>query len=170
MMMPMLVFWMLMCCTAVRAELGPRGSPMWMLWRAHTRRASRTVNHPPPAPRSATVVPSATWRASMTWSGFCQASRSGGSSNPRSWGANNRGFRGGAAGSCGTAAFLGKPVIVEDIALDPLWADYRDLALAHGKIDRIRSDDSVPLDNPFVGRGSAQSGYGRHDGADGTWR
>jgi len=36
------------------------------------------------------------------------------------------------AGSCGTAAFLGKEVIVEDIATDPLWADYKALALAHG--------------------------------------
>jgi PAS domain S-box-containing protein len=36
------------------------------------------------------------------------------------------------AGSCGTAAFLGRPVFVSDIANDPLWADYRDLALAHG--------------------------------------
>ena len=35
------------------------------------------------------------------------------------------------AGSCGTAAYRGQPVIVEDIATDPLWADYRDLALSH---------------------------------------
>lgn len=35
-------------------------------------------------------------------------------------------------GSCGTAAYTGKPVIVSDIARDPLWADYRDLALSHG--------------------------------------
>ncbi|HUR56068.1 MAG TPA: PAS domain S-box protein, partial [Opitutaceae bacterium] len=35
-------------------------------------------------------------------------------------------------GSCGTAAFRGEAVIVEDIATDPLWADYRELALAHG--------------------------------------
>ncbi|WP_119156618.1 EAL and GGDEF domain-containing protein [Caldimonas tepidiphila] len=35
-------------------------------------------------------------------------------------------------GSCGTAAHLGRPVIVRDIANDPLWADFRDLALAHG--------------------------------------
>jgi PAS domain S-box-containing protein len=34
-------------------------------------------------------------------------------------------------GSCGTAAYRGEPVIVEDIATDPLWADYRDLALPH---------------------------------------
>src|SRR6201988_1660779 len=35
------------------------------------------------------------------------------------------------AGSCGTAAFTGKQVIVQDIATDPLWKDYRDLALPH---------------------------------------
>src|SRR2546426_2217427 len=35
-------------------------------------------------------------------------------------------------GSCGTAAFLKKPVIVSDIASDPLWVDYRDVALSHG--------------------------------------
>src|ERR1700692_1440298 len=35
------------------------------------------------------------------------------------------------AGSCGTAAYRGQPVIVEDIAADPLWADYRELALPH---------------------------------------
>jgi GAF domain-containing protein len=34
------------------------------------------------------------------------------------------------AGSCGTAAHRGEPVIVEDIATDPLWADFGDLALA----------------------------------------
>ncbi|WP_194726363.1 sensor domain-containing protein [Noviherbaspirillum malthae] len=32
-------------------------------------------------------------------------------------------------GSCGTAAYLGEPIIVADINTDPLWADYRDLAL-----------------------------------------
>ncbi|HVX12194.1 MAG TPA: PAS domain S-box protein [Pirellulales bacterium] len=35
-------------------------------------------------------------------------------------------------GSCGTAAYRGEPVIVSDIATDPLWADFRDLALSHG--------------------------------------
>jgi two-component sensor histidine kinase len=37
-----------------------------------------------------------------------------------------------AVGSCGTAAFRGEPVFVSDIASDPLWADFRDLALSHG--------------------------------------
>lgn len=36
------------------------------------------------------------------------------------------------AGSCGTAAHLNERVIVEDVVTDPLWEDYRDLALEHG--------------------------------------
>ncbi len=36
------------------------------------------------------------------------------------------------AGSCGTSVYRQKPVIVTNIATDPLWEDYRDLALAHG--------------------------------------
>ncbi len=36
------------------------------------------------------------------------------------------------AGSCGTAAFRKKQVIVSDIHADPLWEDYRDLAATHG--------------------------------------
>lgn len=35
-------------------------------------------------------------------------------------------------GSCGTAMWRGKPVIVTDILADPLWEDYRDLATASG--------------------------------------
>ena len=35
-------------------------------------------------------------------------------------------------GSCGTAAYTGHTVITTDIATDPLWADFKDLALAHG--------------------------------------
>ena len=45
------------------------------------------------------------------------------------------------AGSCGTAAYRREVVIVEDIATDPLWADYKHLAL---KFD-LRSCWSVPL-------------------------
>ena len=45
------------------------------------------------------------------------------------------------AGSCGTAAFRGAPVIVTDIAEDPLWADYRDLAGTHG----LRACWSTPV-------------------------
>jgi diguanylate cyclase (GGDEF)-like protein/PAS domain S-box-containing protein len=36
-----------------------------------------------------------------------------------------------ASGSCGTAIFRAKPVIVTDIATDPLWERNRDLALCH---------------------------------------
>ena len=36
------------------------------------------------------------------------------------------------AGSCGTAAYRRERVIVRDIATDPLWADYRDLANTYG--------------------------------------
>ena len=36
-----------------------------------------------------------------------------------------------AAASCGTAAFTKNPVYVADIATDPLWAQFKDLALAH---------------------------------------
>src|SRR5258708_7316804 len=40
-------------------------------------------------------------------------------------------FIGTAAGSCGTAAYRAQQVIVSDIATDPLWTDFRELALAH---------------------------------------
>ncbi|CAD5277149.1 MULTISPECIES: PAS domain S-box protein [unclassified Imperialibacter] len=36
------------------------------------------------------------------------------------------------AGSCGTAAHRKQQVIVSDIAQDPLWVNYRDIALANG--------------------------------------
>jgi len=35
-------------------------------------------------------------------------------------------------GSCGTAAFTGRRVIVSDINSDPLWGDYKELALSYG--------------------------------------
>ena len=35
-------------------------------------------------------------------------------------------------GSCGTAAYRREPVIVKDIKTDPLWAQIRKHALAHG--------------------------------------
>lgn len=37
-----------------------------------------------------------------------------------------------AGGSCGTAAYRRRPVAVADIATDPLWAAFRDLAAAAG--------------------------------------
>jgi len=44
-------------------------------------------------------------------------------------------------GSCGTAAFTRCQVIVSDIARDPLWADFRNLALRHG----LRACWSTPV-------------------------
>jgi PAS domain S-box-containing protein len=49
-----------------------------------------------------------------------------------------------AAGSCGTAAYRREPVIVEDIATDPLWEAYRDSALPHG----LRACWSTPILDP----------------------
>src|SRR6476660_928247 len=48
---------------------------------------------------------------------------------------------GNSAGSCGTAAYRAEQVIVSDIATDPLWADFRDLALAHS----LRACWSTPV-------------------------
>ncbi len=45
------------------------------------------------------------------------------------------------AGSCGTAAFRREQVIAADIQIDPLWADYRELAAAHG----LRACWSTPI-------------------------
>lgn len=39
---------------------------------------------------------------------------------------------GSGAGSCGTAAYEKRLVIVNDISTDPLWKDYKDLAATHG--------------------------------------
>ena len=48
---------------------------------------------------------------------------------------------GACAGSCGTAAYLGAAVFVSDIATDPLWADYKEIALPHG----LRACWSIPI-------------------------
>jgi GAF domain-containing protein len=45
------------------------------------------------------------------------------------------------AGSCGTAAYRGRPVYVTDIANDPLWDAYREYALLHG----LRACWSTPI-------------------------
>jgi PAS domain S-box-containing protein len=50
------------------------------------------------------------------------------------------------AGSCGTAVYRREQVIVEDIATDPLWADYREMALPHS----LRACWSTPV---FSSRG-----------------
>jgi len=44
-------------------------------------------------------------------------------------------------GSCGTAAYRKQPVVVSDIASDPLWTEYRQLALPHG----LRACWSTPI-------------------------
>ncbi|WP_240788901.1 PAS domain S-box protein [Psychroserpens sp. NJDZ02] len=44
-------------------------------------------------------------------------------------------------GSCGTAAFTKKPIIVSDISTDKLWVDYKDLALSHN----LKSCWSIPI-------------------------
>jgi PAS domain S-box-containing protein len=50
------------------------------------------------------------------------------------------------AGSCGTAAYRREQVVVEDIATDPLWANYLELALPHS----LRACWSTPV---FSSRG-----------------
>jgi PAS domain S-box-containing protein len=50
-------------------------------------------------------------------------------------------FIGPSVGSCGTAAYRAEQVIVSDIAIDPLWTDFRDLALAHS----LRACWSTPI-------------------------
>lgn len=45
------------------------------------------------------------------------------------------------AGSCGTAAYHNRTVVVSDIATDPLWARYREVAMPYG----LRACWSVPL-------------------------
>lgn len=44
-------------------------------------------------------------------------------------------------GACGTAAYRGAPVLVEDIATSPLWDAYRSIALAQG----LRACWSLPM-------------------------
>jgi len=45
------------------------------------------------------------------------------------------------AGSCGTALWRGERVVVEDIAADPLWERFSEVALSHG----LRACTSVPI-------------------------
>ncbi len=47
-------------------------------------------------------------------------------------------------GSCGTAAHRNEPVFVSDIASDPLWRDFRELALSHD----LRACWSIPIRSP----------------------
>jgi len=54
-----------------------------------------------------------------------------------------------AAGSCGTAAFLGREVIVENIATDPLWSDYKEIALPYG-LQACWSDPVIGVDGTVL--------------------
>ncbi|MEY2520050.1 MAG: hypothetical protein QOF24_1809 [Verrucomicrobiota bacterium] len=59
-------------------------------------------------------------------------------------------FIGPAVGSCGTAAHRREQVIVSDITVDPLWADFRELALTHS----LRACWSTPIfssENKVIG-------------------
>lgn len=47
------------------------------------------------------------------------------------------------AGSCGTAAFTGRAVFVADIENSEYWADYKEIALAHG----LRACWSTPIED-----------------------
>jgi hypothetical protein len=49
------------------------------------------------------------------------------------------------SGSCGAAAYFGRPIYSIDIETDPVWGGYRDLALQHG----YRSCWSTPIRNSF---------------------
>ena len=55
-------------------------------------------------------------------------------------------------GSCGTAMYRGEPVIVDDILVDPLWENYRDLASASG----LRACWSTPI---LSGRGKVLGSF-----------
>lgn len=55
-------------------------------------------------------------------------------------------------GSCGTAMYRGKPVVVTDVREDPLWEDYRGLAAASG----LRACWSTPI---LSGRGKVLGSF-----------
>jgi GAF domain-containing protein len=77
------------------------------------------------------------------WNSFCHGAAPG---LPDAFIKAIDGAIGPAVGSCGTAAFSKQPVYVSDIATNPLWVNYKDLALAHG----LRACWSVPI---FSSRG-----------------
>jgi PAS domain S-box-containing protein len=58
-------------------------------------------------------------------------------------------------GSCGRAAFTRQQVIVTDIASDPLWENYRDLALSFG----LRACLSIPI---FSSQGQVLGTFGMY--------
>jgi PAS domain S-box-containing protein len=55
-----------------------------------------------------------------------------------------------AVGSCGTAAYHAEQVIVSDIATDPLWVGFRDVALANG-LRACWSTPIISLENRVLG-------------------
>src|ERR1044071_8996023 len=55
-------------------------------------------------------------------------------------------------GSCGTAMYRGEPVVVTDISVDPLWEDFRELALGSG----LRACWSTPI---LSGRGKVLGSF-----------
>ena len=55
-------------------------------------------------------------------------------------------------GSCGTAMYRGEPVVATDIASDPLWEDYKELALTNG----LRACWSTPI---LSGRGKVLGSF-----------
>ncbi len=55
-------------------------------------------------------------------------------------------------GYCGTAIYRGEPVVVTDILNDPLWEDYRELAVANG----LRACWSTPI---LSGRGKVLGSF-----------
>ena len=71
-----------------------------------------------------------------------QLKRGGAPSLPKAYtDAIDGGLIGPCACSCGTAAYCGEQIIVENISTDPLWADYRDAALRHS----LRACWSTPV-------------------------
>lgn len=55
-------------------------------------------------------------------------------------------------GSCGTAMYRGEPVVVTDLVTDPLWEDYKELAVANG----LRACWSTPI---LSGRGKVLGSF-----------
>ena len=66
------------------------------------------------------------------------------------------------AGSCGTAMFRGERVVVEDIATDPLWEDYRALVLPLG----LAACASTPI---FNGAGRVLGSFAIYHGTPGPF-
>jgi len=68
-------------------------------------------------------------------------------------------------GSCGTAAYLREPTVASKIASDPRWAEFRDLALAHG-LEACWSTPIISADGRVLGTFAL---YYRRPGEPGLW-